>query len=474
MAQKLVLPINKAKLTASMKTAAYKTKFGFEHYGVDMVSTAGDRTLWASGNGTVVAAGNDSVVGNVVAVLYPAAANHKNNAAQDVILRYYHLAGIEVTVGQAVTKDVKLGQYGNTGSMSMAPHLHMEADTDTAHPLYSPTVNSSSLLKGRSAGANDKTMSSPLDWLHCKSDDPDNQTYTTAGDAYIKPEDKTIPSIIGELVAQGVRIEGIDVSVHNGPVDFVQVKAAGKAFVFVRLGWAGWDGKIEANNGLDSRFHANMKDAIAAGLHVGVYVYSYCKTPEAARVAAAETLALVAPYKLTYPIAFDIEDTSDTGTRYDKMSKAENAAICEAFLTAIQRAGYYGILYTYTSFAQSYLDTQALAGRELWLAQYADAVTYSGAYGIWQYKGDVKGYVGSCPGVTGACDLNVAYKDYAAMIFAANLNAQDVDMPLQQEIDKLKETVAELEAKIAELNKLVADQQDRLAQINALSNTIPH
>ncbi len=151
MAQKLVLPVNKVKLTASMKTAAYKTKFGFEHYGADMISTAGDRTLWASGNGTVVAAGNDSVVGNVVAVLYPAAVNHRSGQAQDVVLRYFHLAGIAVTAGQTVTKDTKLGQYGNTGSMSMAAHLHLEADTDAAHPLYSPTVLSSSLLQERRA-----------------------------------------------------------------------------------------------------------------------------------------------------------------------------------------------------------------------------------------------------------------------------------------------------------------------------------
>ncbi len=266
-----------------------------------------------------------------------------------------------------------------------------------------------------------------------------------------------------------MRIEGVDVSEHNGVVDFAKVKAAGKYFVFVRLGWAGWDGKIEANNGLDDRFHENMKAATAAGLNVGVYVYSYCKTPEAARVAAAETLALAAPYRLTYPIAFDIEDTSDTGTRYDQMSKADNSAICEAFLTAVRRGGYYGMLYTYTSFAQQYLDMTALAGCELWLAQYANAVTYQGQYGIWQYKGDVPGFVGSCPGVDGACDLNVAYKDYSAIIAAANLNAQEDTSPLNMENDGLREKIAELEEKLAELNKLVADQQDRLKKINELS-----
>jgi GH25 family lysozyme M1 (1,4-beta-N-acetylmuramidase) len=458
MSQKLILPINKSKLTASMKTAAYKSKFGFEHYGIDMVSTAGDTTVWASGNGTVVAAGNDSVVGNVVAVLYPDAVNHKTGAAQGVVLRYYHLASIAVKVGQSVDKDCKLGQYGNTGSMSMALHLHLEADTDTAHPLYSPTVNRSSFLKGRSAGANDKTMSTPLDWLHCKSDSPDNQTYTTAADAYITPADKSIPMITGALADPGIRIEGIDISAHNGTVDFSRVKAAGKEFAFIRLGWAGWDGKIEANGGLDKCFHTNMAAAVSSGLHVGVYLYSYCKTPEAARIAAQETLELVKPYTLTYPIAFDIEDTSDTGTRYDQMSRANNSEIVAAYLSTIQRGGYYPILYTYTAFAQSYLDMAALTEWDVWIAQYATAVTYPGDYSIWQYKGDVPGFVGSCPGVTGACDLNVSYKDYAALISASGLNVSgDSEQDDDSELETLRKEKAAWEQERTTLQKQIND-----------------
>lgn len=180
-------------MTASWKTKAYKNKFGFEHYGVDMVSAAGDKTLWASGSGTVVSVGSDNVVGNVVAICYPNAFNHKSGETRDVVFRYFHLASIAVKPGQSVTKDTRIGQYGNTGTVGTGAHLHIEADTDTAHPLYSPTVNSSSFLSGRIMGANDKTMTSPLDWLHRKADAPDNQTYMTVADAFIAAGDKTIP-----------------------------------------------------------------------------------------------------------------------------------------------------------------------------------------------------------------------------------------------------------------------------------------
>ena len=470
MSQKLILPINKCRLTASWKTQSYLDRFGFVHYGADMVSSAGDRAVFASGNGTVAAVGRDNVVGNVVAVVYPKALNHRKNQVHDVTLRYYHFESVSVQVGQIVNKDTRLGIYGKIGSMDMSNHLHLEIDTDTKHPLHSPTVLNSNFLKGRAVGASDKTMSSPLDWLHCKIDAPDLQTYSTVNDIYIAAADKIIPNITGTVADDSVGIEGIDVSVHNGAVDFNKVKASGKDFVFVRVGWAGWDGRIVAHGGPDKRFHENMKAAIAAGLDVGVYVYSYCKTPEAARIAAHETLELVKPYNLTYPIAFDIEDTTDAGVRYDKMPRVENTAIVDAYLATIKRAGYYGMIYTYKHFAEAFLDMAALSEWDIWIAHYAAVNGYKGSHGIWQYMGDVKGFIGSCPGVTGPCDLNVAYKDYAALIAAGEMNepaAPEIDpcdcKALGKEIDVLRR-------ELSTVSDVAKNFKEKLKQINEISS----
>lgn len=193
--QRLILPINKAKLTASWKTAAYTASFGYVHYGIDLVSSIYDRTLYASGNGVVVTVGTDSVVSKVVIVRYADAYNRVGEKSQDVIFRYFHLDSIRVKAGQTVTKDTVLGAYGTTGLLGTGAHLHLEADTDTVWPSYSPTVWNSSLLRGRVFGANDKTMQNPLEWLHCKNTPPDNQTWTTAGDSYIRAEDKNISII---------------------------------------------------------------------------------------------------------------------------------------------------------------------------------------------------------------------------------------------------------------------------------------
>ncbi len=260
-------------------------------------------------------------------------------------------------------------------------------------------------------------------------------------------------------------IQGIDVSKHNGTVDWKKVKAAGKEFAFVRLGWAGYDGRIDANGGLDPLFHSHIKGAMDAGLHVGVYVYSYAKTPDAATVAAKETLKLVKPYRLAYPIAFDIEDTM-----YQSMGKATNTEIAKAFLATIEQAGYYGILYTYKNFAETYLDMAKLAQFDVWIAQYAAKCTYLGKYGIWQYSGS-----GQCSGVSGACDLNIAYKDYAEIIQNAKLNGFGTStgstVPVA-DYEKLKEQYNELakryNAKSDELDQAKKELEQIKREIAAL------
>ena len=254
---------------------------------------------------------------------------------------------------------------------------------------------------------------------------------------------------------------GIDVSKHNGTVDWKKVKSAGKDFAFIRLGWAGYDGRIEANGGLDPMFHANVKGALDAGLNVGVYVYSYAKTPTAAIVAAKETLKLVKPYRLTYPIAFDIEDSM-----YQSMGKAINTEIAKAFLSTVEEAKYYGILYTYKNFAESYLDMNQLSRFDLWIAQYGSKCTYQGKYGIWQYAGND----GRCAGVSGACDLNIAYKDYPQIIKSAQLNrlgsitCEDYDK-LMEQYDALYADFKKLQVDYEELARLHDAQADKLNQI---------
>jgi murein DD-endopeptidase MepM/ murein hydrolase activator NlpD len=125
----LILPLNACTLTASWKTAAYNQRFGFAHYGVDMVSAAGNYIVYASGNGVGVACGYDNVVGNVVAVKYFDGLHRPTGRSWDVC------SPTSIVLHQVQPareyKDTVLGYYGNTGMVQMANHLHVEADLDT-------------------------------------------------------------------------------------------------------------------------------------------------------------------------------------------------------------------------------------------------------------------------------------------------------------------------------------------------------
>lgn len=243
-----------------------------------------------------------------------------------------------------------------------------------------------------------------------------------------------------------IEIPGIDVSYHNGSINWGQVAQSGKKFAMIRVGWCGYDGRIQANGGLDNLFHTNMAAANKAGVDVGVYVYSYARSAADAKVAAQETLDLIAPYRLTYPVAFDME--VDSSTAYQHNTPAQNTAITKGFLQEVERGKYYAMLYTFKNFALTYLNMADLAAYDFWLAHYTSQTDYTGPYGIWQYSSG-----GSVAGISGNVDLNTAYQDYPAIIAAAGLNNLDGEAPdpPASELEQLRRQLAEAQAKIIDL-----------------------
>lgn len=206
---------------------------------------------------------------------------------------------------------------------------------------------------------------------------------------------------------------GIDVSKYQGHIDWNKVKASGQYFAFVRVGFCNSDGSITNASGFDPYFHENMKNAIAAGMNVGVYVYSYANTVQGAINCANNVINYVTPYKVTMPIVFDYEDSKT----YASMSKQTNVDICKAFLGRVQELGYYSMLYTYTNFANSYLDMSQLSAYDFWVADYRATLGYKGNYSIWQYSSS-----GEVPGISGRVDMNRMYKDLPKIIKDAGLN----------------------------------------------------
>lgn len=215
----------------------------------------------------------------------------------------------------------------------------------------------------------------------------------------------------------------IDVSEHQGKIDWAAVKMAGYTGAMVRAGWTWYNGGMD----IDDRFCANVRGAQDAGLAVGVYVYSYDLSAAAAKAGAQRLMEVIKPYKLTLPVAFDMEyEAFNVGTGSGKV----NTDICVAFLDVLEAAGYYSMLYCSADFITRHLDATRLTKYDKWIAQYAPNCTYKGSYGMWQYgvlgttgvKGRDYTITGTVPGIATNCDVNYSYKDYPVIIKGAGLN----------------------------------------------------
>lgn len=190
----------------------------------------------------------------------------------------------------------------------------------------------------------------------------------------------------------------IDVSVHNGNVDFKKVKSDGIAGVIIRAGYG--------QNNIDKKFKVNITRALDAGLIVGVYWFSYAYSVEMAKREAEYCLRAVTGYKLKLPIYYDWE--------YDSMSYAErngvNAdkklitdmikAFCKVVSGTGRRAGYYGSL----DYFKNYIDTSKLSTYSKWLARYSN--TRGVACDLWQYTS-----TGRVKGVNGNVDISEVIND---------------------------------------------------------------
>ena len=189
----------------------------------------------------------------------------------------------------------------------------------------------------------------------------------------------------------------IDVSIHNGSVNWAKVKAAGVTGAIIRCGY-GKDLKRQD----DSRFTANIEGAIANGLRVGVYIYSYAKTIESAKSEAAHVLRLIEPYKtkISLPIYYDLEEP---GT---ERGAKERAIV---FGDIVEKAGYWVGIYASLSWFTTHLS--GLDRFTKWVAAWGKNTGTPGtkpaiACDLWQYTSNAR-----VNGINGRVDASELLND---------------------------------------------------------------
>lgn len=200
---------------------------------------------------------------------------------------------------------------------------------------------------------------------------------------------------------------GIDVSRYQGTVDWAQVAASGKQFAILRVASSN-----DAGVYIDPTFEQNYIGARAAGLRVGAYYYTYARTDAYADLELAAVAGALAGKQLEYPVFADFEAQS-----LIPLGRAALTRMALRALESLRAAGWYSGLYTYSYFAQHYLDMSVLAAFPFFVADYTGSVTYPGAYQMWQYSG-----TGRVPGIVPDVDLDESYEDFLPALRAGGWN----------------------------------------------------
>lgn len=202
-------------------------------------------------------------------------------------------------------------------------------------------------------------------------------------------------------------VYGMDVSQHNGKINFKKAKRDGIEFVFIRVGYTGYT-KSSFSLNLDKKYKTYIKDATKAGLKVGVYWYSQSTKVSEAKKEAKALLKAIKGYSITMPVVFDYEFADTKKGRLDsaKLSKTNMTANALAFLNTVSNAGYDACIYASENFLEEHLYANLISSNfKVWLANYSSKTNYKGDYEFWQHT--AKGRVS---GMRGNVDINFWYK----------------------------------------------------------------
>lgn len=182
----------------------------------------------------------------------------------------------------------------------------------------------------------------------------------------------------------------IDISQHNGNINFEKVKNDGVDGVIIRVGWIG----NKENHTIDNRFNEYYNKAKEVGLKIGFYVYSYCKYYNTLVSGTNWFINQVKDKECDLACFLDLED--ETISDIDKRDLTVQAlTFCEMVEHQLQKkAGVYASEYWF----KNKLEIDKLLQYKIWLAKWVDTKPNENfRYDLWQYtsKGKINGIVGN-------------------------------------------------------------------------------
>ncbi|KAF6636450.1 AMIN domain-containing protein [Paenibacillus sp. EKM208P] len=238
----------------------------------------------------------------------------------------------------------------------------------------------------------DLNQSTPFHVLHAD----DGKVVIALDQETEKPSttEDVIPTIpVAPAISSDGHAQGIDVSHHNGNIDWQQVAAAGKTFAFIKA--------TEGTKYQDNQFLVNVQGARDANILVGAYHFLNATTADGARQEAANFARAIdsAGGRLDLPPVMDYENNPKG------LTPAQISEVAHAFLDEMERlTGRQPIVYTGNVFASKFDPTFSMY--KLWVARYSTtqkptAVPAWNNWWAWQYSS-----TGSVPGIQGQVDLD--------------------------------------------------------------------
>lgn len=193
----------------------------------------------------------------------------------------------------------------------------------------------------------------------------------------------------------------IDISSHQGEIDWPTVDGHSIDFVIHRIGYRGYtEGEIM----MDEKWDQNAAAINETDMGLGAYFFSQAVTPQEAIEEARFVLEHIQGYDIDEPIYFDWEVVEDPNARTANISASEVTECALAFCKTIEDAGYQAGIYFNTSLVQNLLNLSSLMEYDFWLAEYNDYPSFPFEIDMWQYSDQ-----GTLDGIPEKVDLNLYF-----------------------------------------------------------------
>ena len=193
---------------------------------------------------------------------------------------------------------------------------------------------------------------------------------------------------------EGYEIHGIDISHHQGKIDWQKLKDKGLIdgypirFVMIKA--------TEGASRIDANFRSNFHNAREYGFTRGAYHFYSVHSP-----AKAQAEFFIHNVKLENG---DLPPVLDVEHKPSNQTDEEFKESIQLWLNMVEfHYGVKPIIYTYYKFKTRYLDDDVFDQYPYWIAHYyVDKVDYQGEWKFWQHTD-----AGRLPGIKGDVDFNI-------------------------------------------------------------------